>query len=66
MTPVVEATGLWAMLLVVALLVVLIVAGAGFALHVLWVIAVILLCALAHRLRDWSRRRSSKHGFYRW
>ena len=43
MTPVVEATGLWAMLLIVALSVGLIVAGAGFALHVLRVLAVILL-----------------------
>ncbi len=54
------------MLLVVALLVVLIVAGAGFALHVLWVLAVILLALWLIGFVIGRGEGAGRHGFYRW
>ena len=54
------------MLLIVALLVVLIVAGAGFALHILWVLAVILLALWLIGLVIGRGEGAGRHGFYRW
>jgi len=54
------------MLLVVALLVVLIVAGSGFALHVLWVLTVILLALCLIGLVIGSGEGAGRHRFYRW
>jgi hypothetical protein len=54
------------MLLIVALLVVLVVAGAGFALHILWVLAVILLALWLIGLVIGRGEGAGRHGFYRW
>ena len=55
------------MLFIGALLVVLIVAGASFALHILWVLAVILFLALWLIGRVIGRGEGvGGHRFYRW
>jgi hypothetical protein len=54
------------MLLLVALLVVLIVAGAGFALHVLWILAVILLVLWLIGVVIGRGEGAGNHRFYRW
>jgi hypothetical protein len=54
------------MLLLVALLVVLIVAGAGFALHVLWILAVILLALWLIGFVIGRGEGAGNHRFYRW
>jgi hypothetical protein len=54
------------MLLIVALLVVLIVAGAGFALHVLWILAVILLALWLIGFAVGRGEGAGNHKFYRW
>jgi len=54
------------MLLLVALLVVLIVAGAGFALHVLWILAVILLALWLIGFVMGRGEGAGSHKFYRW
>jgi hypothetical protein len=54
------------MLLVVALLVVLILAGAGFALHVLWVLAFILLALWLIGFVIGRGEGAGRHRFYRW
>jgi hypothetical protein len=54
------------MLLLLALLVVLIVAGAGFALHVLWVLAVILLALWLIGFAIGRGEGAGNHRFFRW
>jgi hypothetical protein len=54
------------MLLLVALLVVLIVAGAGFALHVLWIVAVVLLALWLIGFVVGRGEGAGSHRFYRW
>jgi hypothetical protein len=54
------------MLLLVALLVVLIVAGAGFALHVLWILAVVLLALWLIGFVIGRGEGAGNHRFYRW
>jgi energy-coupling factor transporter transmembrane protein EcfT len=56
----------WEMLLVLALLVVLLVAGFGFALHVLWIVAAVLLVLwLVGFVVGRGESAGSRH-FYRW
>ncbi len=56
----------WEMLLVLALLVVLLVAGLGFALHVLWIVAAVLLVLwLVGFVVGRGESAGSRH-FYRW
>lgn len=56
----------WEMLLVLALLVVLLVAGLGFALHVLWIVAAVLLVLwLVGFVVGRGESVGSRH-FYRW
>ncbi len=54
------------MLLLVALLVVLIVAGAGFALHVLWILALVLLVLWLVGFVIGRGEGAGNHRFYRW
>ena len=54
------------MLLLLAFLVVLVVAGAGFALHVLWIVAVILLVLWLIGLAIGRGEGAGRHRFYRW
>lgn len=54
------------MLLLFALLVVLIVAGAGFALHVLWVVAVVLLALWLIGFVLGRGEGAGNHRFFRW
>lgn len=54
------------MLLLLAFLVVLVVAGAGFALHVLWIVAVILLVLWLIGLAVGRGEGAGRHRFYRW
>ncbi len=54
------------MVILLALLLVLIFAGLGFALHVLWVVAVVLLVVWLIGLALGRGESAGKHGFYRW
>lgn len=54
------------MLLLVALLVVLIVAGVGFALHVLWILALVLLVLWLVGFVIGRGEGAGNHRFYRW
>jgi hypothetical protein len=54
------------MLLLVALLLVLIFAGAGFALHVLWVVAVVLLVLWLVGFVVGRGEGAGSHRFYKW
>jgi len=54
------------MLLLLALLVVLIVAGAGFALHILWIVAVVLLALWLIGFALGRGEGAGSHKFYRW
>jgi hypothetical protein len=54
------------MLIVLALLLVLIFFGAGFALHLLWIAAVVLLVLWVVGLVIGRGERSGSRGFYRW
>ncbi|MBW8077822.1 MAG: hydrophobic protein [Gallionella sp.] len=54
------------MLLLVGLLLVLIIAGAGFALHLLWVIAVILLVLWLVGFAVGRGETAGRHRFYKW
>ena len=54
------------MLLLLALLLVLIFFGAGFALHVLWVVAVILLVLWLVGAALGRGESAGHHRFYRW
>jgi hypothetical protein len=54
------------MLLLLAFLVVVIVVGAGFALHALWVLAVILLALWLIGFAIGRGEGAGRHRFYRW
>ena len=54
------------MVILLALLVVLMFAGIGFAIHVLWILAVVLLALWAIGLVIGKGERAGQHGFYRW
>lgn len=54
------------MLLLAALLVVLIVAGVGFAVHVLWVVAVVLLAIWLIGFVIGRGEGAGNHSFFRW
>ena len=54
------------MLIVIALLVVLLFAGGGFALHALWIIAAVLLIAWLVGVGLGQGERAGGHRFYRW
>ena len=54
------------MVILLALLLVLIVAGLGFTLHVLWIVAGILLIAWLIGLVLGRGEGAGRHGFYRW
>jgi hypothetical protein len=54
------------MLLVLALLLVLIVFGAGFAIHLLWIAAVLLLVLWVVGFAVGRGESAGSHRFYRW
>jgi len=54
------------MLILLALLLVLIFAGAGFALHVLWIVAVIFFIAWLVGVALGRGEGAGSHRFYRW
>jgi energy-coupling factor transporter transmembrane protein EcfT len=54
------------MLLVVALVIVLLFAGLGFALHVLWVVAVVLLVLWLIGFVVGRGEGAGNHKFYKW
>ena len=54
------------MLLVIALLIVLLVAGVGFALHLLWIVAAVLLVLWLVGFAIGRGERAGSHHFYRW
>lgn len=54
------------MVLLLALLLVLIFAGAGFALHVLWIVAAVLFVAWLLGMALGQGERAGRHHFYRW
>jgi hypothetical protein len=54
------------MLLVLALLLVLILFGAGFALHVLWIAAIVLLVLWVVGFAIGRGENAGSHRFYRW
>ena len=54
------------MIILLALLIVLIFAGLGFALHVLWFLAVIFLVLWMVGLAIGRGERAGQHRFYKW
>jgi hypothetical protein len=58
--------GAYLMLLVLALLLVLIFFGAGFALHILWIAAVVLLVLWLVGFAMGRGENAGSHRFYRW
>ncbi len=54
------------LLLLLALLVVLLFAGLGFALHVLWIVAVVLLVIWLIGFALGRGENAGSHRFYRW
>jgi hypothetical protein len=54
------------MLLLLALLVVLLFAGLGFALHVLWIVAVVLLVVWLVGVALGRGEAAGRHRFYNW
>lgn len=54
------------MLIVLAFLLVLLFAGLGFALHFLWIVAVVLLALWLIGLVLGRGEQAGRHGFYRW
>ncbi|MGH9089549.1 MAG: hydrophobic protein [Acidimicrobiales bacterium] len=54
------------MLLLLAFVFVLLFAGLGFALHLLWIVAVILLVFWVVGFAIGRGERSGRHRFYRW
>jgi hypothetical protein len=58
--------GGYVVVILLALLVVLMFAGIGFAIHVLWILAVVLLALWAIGLVIGKGERAGQHGFYRW
>jgi hypothetical protein len=53
-------------LLILALLLVLILFGAGFALHLLWIVAVVLLVLWVVGFAIGRGEGAGRHKFYRW
>jgi hypothetical protein len=53
-------------LLVIAFLIVLLVAGVGFALHLLWFVAAVLLVLWLVGFAIGRGERAGSHHFYRW
>ena len=54
------------MLLLLALLLVLLFVGIGFAVHVLWIVAVVLFVVWVLGLALGRGNRAGRHHFYRW
>jgi hypothetical protein len=54
------------MLLLLALLLVLVFFGAGFALHILWIVAVVLLLLWVVGFAIGRGEGAGSHKFYRW
>jgi hypothetical protein len=54
------------MLVVLALIVVLLFAGLGFTLHLLWIVAAVLLVLWLVGLVIGRGEGAGRHGFYRW
>lgn len=54
------------MLILVAFLLVLLFAGLGFALHFLWIVALVLLALWLIGLALGRGEGAGRHGFYRW
>jgi hypothetical protein len=54
------------MLILLALLLVLLFFGLGFALHVLWIVAVVLLVLWVVGFALGRGEGAGRHGFYRW
>ena len=54
------------MLLLLALLIVLIIAGAGFAAHLLWILALVLLAFWLVGFAIGRGEGAGRHRFYRW
>lgn len=54
------------MLLLVALLIVLLFAGLGFALHLLWIVAVVLLVLWLVGFAVGRGESAGSHRFYKW
>jgi hypothetical protein len=54
------------MILVLALLIVLLFAGAGFAVHLLWIAAVVLLVLWLFGAAMGRGESAGRHRFYRW
>jgi hypothetical protein len=54
------------MIILLALLLVLIVAGAGFALHVLWIVAVVFFLFWLIGVALGRGESAGNHKFYRW
>lgn len=54
------------MVILLAFLIVLLVAGLGFALHFLWIVAAVLLVLWLAGLALGRGEGSGRHGFYRW
>lgn len=54
------------MLLLVALIIVLLFAGLGFALHVLWIVAVVLLVLWLIGFVIGRGEGAGRHKFYKW
>lgn len=54
------------MLILLALLLVLLFFGIGFAVHALWIVAVILLVAWLVGLASGRGEGAGRHRFYRW
>ena len=54
------------MLILVAFLIILLVAGAGFAIHALWIAALVLLALWLVGLAIGRGEGAGNHRFYRW
>ncbi len=54
------------MVILLAFLLVALFAGLGFALHFLWIVAVVLLVLWLVGLAFGRGERAGRHGFYRW
>jgi hypothetical protein len=52
--------------IVLAFLIVLLIAGLGFALHFLWIVAAVLLVLWLVGMVLGRGERAGRHGFYRW
>lgn len=54
------------MVILLALLLILLFAGLGFTLHVLWIVAVVLFVLWLVGLAVGRGEGAGRHGFYRW